>query len=199
MLALFFWRYAMPRLKPTEVAAATQPSRTPKQLANDARLRSKRIKSVAPVVIRPMVESQEHKVGQDGVREFNKDNELPHVKVEPPEGKSQKWLEDMAFANEIVTVMIHESTDKTANPFPEIWVNGRAQRFVRGNEQKVRRCYVEKLARLKLTTFANFKTKNMEGDDVYRYPSTTALLYPFVVIGDSEKGKAWLKQILAEA
>jgi len=167
-------------------------------------------KRVAPVVIRQMTESQEQQVGQDGVREFNEANELPHVKTEPgsviagvrrKDGsmRDQKWIEDEAFANEIVTVMVHESTDKTANPFPEVWVNGRCQRFVRGNEQKVRRCYVEKLARLKLTTFDNLKTKDVNGEDVYRYPSHTALLYPFVVIGDSERGKQWLKQILAEA
>ena len=176
---------------------AAKKERTPAQLANDERLRQR--KNVAPVVIRPMVESQEQQVGQDGVREFNKDNELPHVEVAPPEGKSRKWMEDMAFANEIVTVMVHESTDKMANPFPEIWVNGRVQRFVRGQEQQVRRCFVEKLARMKATTFDNLKTKDVDGEDVYRYPTHTALVYPFVCIGDSEKGKAWLKAILAEA
>ena len=204
----------MPRLKPTEVAAALKPSRTPAQLANDARLRARKqkvqkIKNVAPVVIRPMVESQEQQIGQDGIREFNKDNEIPHVKTESlidisgarrkkggPRG--QQWLDDMAFANEIVKVMVHESTDKIAHPFPEVNVNGRVQRFVRGHEQKVKRFFVEKLARLKLTAFDNVKTKDVDGEDVYRYPTHTGLVYPFTVIEDSEKGKQWLKQILAE-
>lgn len=201
----------MPRLKPNEVAAATKPLRSPAQLANDARLRSRKTKEAknTPVVLRKMVESQEQKVGQDGVREFNKDNELPHVQVEPPErrGKNgesqgvrgQRWMDDMAFANEMVTVLIHESTDKLAHPFPEVTVNGRTQRFVRGHEQQVRRCYVEKLARLKLTTFDNVKTKDVDGEDVYRYPTHTGLVYPFVVIGDSEKGKQWLKGVLGES
>lgn len=151
-----------------------------------------------PVTVRKMTESQEQQVGQDGVREFNEKNELPQIQVVPPEGKSKKWLEDMAFANEIVTVMIHESTDKSANPFPEVIVNGRVQRFVRGHEQQVRRCYVEKLARMKLTTYSNLKTKDVDGEDVYRYPSSTGLQFPFVVIDDSPKGVAWLKGILAE-
>lgn len=178
------------------VSAVKKP-RTYAQLANDERLRAR--KNVAPVVIRPMTESEEQQVGQDGVRQFDKNNDLPHIKVEPPEGKSVKWMEDMAFANEEVTVMIHESTDKNANPFPEVWVNGRVQRFVRGHEQKVRRCYVEKLARMKQTTYDSLKTKDVDGEDVYRYPSHTGLVFPFVVIGDSEKGKVWLKSILAEA
>jgi len=186
--------------------------RTEAQLANDERLRSRAAEKrtpVAPVVIRQMTESQEQKVGQDGVREFNKDNELPHTVIEPPErrgknGKSQgkrgeKWLRDMAFANEMVTVMVHESTDKMANPFPEIWVNGRVQRFVRGHEQQVRRCYVEKLARLKKTTYGNLKTKDVDGEDVYRYPTFTALEYPFVLVNPTQKDQEWLKGILAEA
>lgn len=154
---------------------------------------------VPPVQVRKMTESQEQQVGQDGVREFNADNELPQIAVTPPGKKSKKWMEDMAFANEMVLVRVHEDTNKYANPFPEIWVNGRVQRFVRGHEQTVRRCYVEKLARLKLTTFDNLKTKDVDGEDVYRYPSHTGLLYPFVVIGDSPKGDRWLKDILAEA
>ena len=78
-------------------------------------------------------------------------------------------------------------------------MNGRVQRFVRGHEQQVRRCFVERLARLKLTTFDNLKTKEVDGEDVYRYPTHTALVYPFVCINDSEKGKQWLKDILSQA
>lgn len=188
--------------------SAVKKERTPAQLANDQRLRER--KSVAPVTIRPMVESQEQQVGQDGVREFDKNNDLPHVKTASPseiEGarrkdgsfRDQRWLDEMAFANEMVTVMVHESTDPLAHPFPEVEVNGRVQRFVRGNEQQVRRCFVEKLARLKATAYGNQKTKDVDGEDVYRYPGRTALLYPFVVIGDSEKGKVWLKAILQES
>lgn len=197
----------MPRLKPNQVAAALKPSRTPKQLANDARLRSKKIKHVPPVALRKMVESQDEPAGQDGVREFDKNNELPHVPVEIDRDglkrkdgsfRDQKWLDDMAFANEIVTVMVHESTDKFSDPFPKVSVNGRNQYFVRGNEQQVKRYVVEKLARLKLTTYDSTKSKDVDGEDVYRYPTHTGLLYPFVVIGDSAKGDAWLKKIRAE-
>lgn len=202
----------MPRLKPNEVAAATAPLRTPAQLANDARLRAKRkkadntIKNVAPAVIRPMVESQENPVATKEVREFNKDNELPHAKVEVPERRNkkgelqgvrgQRWMDDMAFANEFVTVRVHETTDKLANPFPEIWVQGRAQRFVRGHEQKVRRCYISRMAEMKLTTYDCVKTKDVNGEDVYRYLGRTGPVYDFTVIGDSEKGNQWLKDLL---
>ncbi len=149
---------------------------------------------------RKIIETEEQQIGQDSVRKFDKNDELSKPKIELVDGrKPQSWIDEMAFMNEEVTVMVHESTDKQSNPFPEVWVNGRVQRFVRGNEQRVKRCFVERLARAKLTTFENVKTKNPDGDDVYVYPSHTGLVYPFAVINDTEKGKAWLKRILAEA
>jgi hypothetical protein len=183
----------MPRVQAAEV----KKERTPKQLANDERLRN--LAKNRPVRRRQSVEASDQKVGQDGVREFDANSDLPQVKVEPPGRHSAKWKEDMAFANEMVRVVVHEDTNERAHPFPEVTVNGRTQRFVRGEEQMVRRCYVEKLARMKLTAYGNVKTKDVDGEDVYRYPQRTGLVYPFAVIDDSEKGKAWLKRILAEA
>lgn len=159
---------------------------------------------------RSMTESQEQTVGQDSVREIQSDGEMKQARSEVVDGHhlietvgaeagNKKWLDEMAFMNEIVTVRVHESTDKNANPFPEVYVNGRVQRFVRGEEQKVRRCFVEVLARAKGTTYDNVKLKDNEGEDKYAYPSHTAEVYPFVVIDDSPKGKAWLKATLAAA
>ncbi len=192
----------MPRIK-QQPTVETESETTQVEVAAPTKAKNR------PVVVRKMTESQEQKVCQDGVREFNDKNELPHTTVEPPyrrgkDGKpqgirGQQWMDDMVFANEMVTVMVHESTDKLANPFPEVWVNGRVQRFVRGNEQQVRRCFVEKLARMKLTAFDSQKTKDVDGEDVYRYPARTGLLYPFVLINPTAKDTEWLKAILAES
>lgn len=193
----------MPRVatKPKAPEATEKRARTSAQLANDERLRSatnEKRGSVAPVQLRKMTESAEQGVGQIPERTFDKNSDLPQIKLVGPEGKSARWMEDMAFANEIVRVRIPETTEERANPFPEIWVNGRVQRFVRGQEQDVRRCYVEKLARMKHTAYGSLKTKDVDGEDVYRYPTRTGLVYEFTVIGDSPKGDAWLKEILAE-
>lgn len=176
---------------------------------------------------RKMVESQEQKVGQDGIREITKDHEMTKAASEVVDGhhldgvieistgqharvdangkiisnptRGKKWMDEMAFMNEMVTVRVHPTTDKNANPFPEIWVNGRVQRFVRGAEQQVRRCFVEVLARSKGTTFDNVKVKDAEGEDKYVYPSNTAEIFPFTVINDSPKGEKWLKDVLKSA
>lgn len=174
--------------------------RTPAQLANDERLRS-RAKDAQnnPAVIRKMVETAEQPIVQEGTREFVGET-LNKIGFQTGKReRSPRWHEDMAFANEMVRVRVHQDKDTNCNPFPEVWVNGRVQRFVRGEEITVRRCYVERLARMKKTGYDSVKTKDVNGEDVYRYPSRTALEYDFTVIGDSAKGEAWLRNILLES
>ena len=166
---------------------------------------------------RKMVESQEHQPAAQAPREFNADGELPAPKIQAQDthnvggelerigfdanGKrvrSKKWHDEMAFANEMVTVRVHPTNDKNAHPLPDVYVNGRVQRFPRGEEIQVRRCFVERLARAMITTYGNVKVKGADGEDKYIYPAQTAEAIPFVVIGDTAKGDAWLKSILRE-
>lgn len=168
---------------------------------------------------RKMVESQEHQPVAQPPREFNDEGELPIQKIETQDGhhlggtpalenlgfdangkriRSKKWYDEMAFANEMVTVRVHPTTDKNAHPLPEVFVNGRVQRFPRGEEITVRRCFVERLARAMATTFGNIKIKGPDGEDKYVYPGSSAEVYPFTVIGDTPKGEAWLKGIIAQ-
>ena len=49
------------------------------------------------------------------------------------------------FMNEIVTVVVADSTDKNAVRIVPVSVNGRTQNFIRGMPQRCRRCYVERL------------------------------------------------------
>lgn len=169
---------------------------------------------------RKMVESQELTAGQDSTREIVGDHgneQMSPARSETVDGhhlggelerigfdangkriRSKKWHDEMAFANEPVTVRVHTTNDKNAHPLPEVWVNGRVQRFPRGEEIIVRRCFVERLARACATTFDNVKTKGPDGEDKYVYPSATAEVYPFTVIGDSPKGTAWLKTVMAQ-
>lgn len=166
---------------------------------------------------RKMVESQEHQPATQAPREFNEAGELPNPKIETPDGhhlggtpvlenlgfdangkriRSKKWHDEMAFANEMVRVRVHATTDKNAHPLPEVYVQGRVQRFPRGEEIMVRRCFVERLARAMATTYGNLKIKGPDGEDKYVYPPSTAEVIPFTVIGDTPKGEAWLKGIL---
>lgn len=120
----------------------------------------------------------------------------------PPSGDKLKRL---AYMEEELTIIVHDTTDPTADPIPEV-INGgdrNRQYFIRGQEQKVKRKYVEILARAKVTSRGNEKFQNALGDDDYRYPAHTAPRYPFTVIHDPHPmdpitGQDWLKTIRSE-
>jgi hypothetical protein len=45
----------------------------------------------------------------------------------------------LAFNEELIDVVVHESTEVNATPLVETYVNGVPQRFVRGQTQRVKR------------------------------------------------------------
>lgn len=143
-------------------------------------------------------------VGQDQVREFSSTEsaQLNHPVIEPVPGpRINEKIEAAAFDASPVTIVVHESTNDNDDSVVETWVNGRAQRFIRGQHQTVKRMYVEALARTKKTGYGQEKFVDQAGFDSYRYPSRTALRYPFSLIEDRHPkgGQPWLQKILAEA
>ena len=104
-----------------------------------------------------------------------------------------------AFMNELVIVMVHETTDENVNPMPTPSVNGVMQPIMRGVPTRVKRKYLEVLARCKETKFSQRTANPMEPDRIEMVPRT-AFTYPFQVIEDQNpKGGAWLKAVMAEA
>lgn len=100
---------------------------------------------------------------------------------------------------EPVTVMVHDTTDPNAEELVPVGVNGRMQYFARGVAQTVRRCYVERLARAKSTSYSQNLDERLGEQNFNRMKSHHALAYPFSVIEDKNpKGSAWLRGILAE-
>jgi len=73
--------------------------------------------------------------------------------------------------------------------------------FVRGMTQKVKRKYVEILARARQTSITTqVVAQDANGETVNRVNKHTAVRYPFSVMYDpSPKGGAWMKQLLASA
>lgn len=111
---------------------------------------------------------------------------------------SAEKLELLKFMEEELTVQVHETTDETADPVPQIIVDGRSQFFIRGQEQTVKRKYVEVLARAKRTTYKQELVEHPERH--YKQIPHTALRFPFSVTHDpsGDKGRKWLQKILAE-
>jgi hypothetical protein len=102
------------------------------------------------------------------------------------------------FMNEHVTINVHSSTDENQPPHVIVNVNGMNQPIVRGVPTKVKRKYVEVLARMKETKYTQV-TPNASAPDVSEMRARTGLAYPFELVEDANpKGRAWLQHVLAE-
>ena len=110
-------------------------------------------------------------------------------------------VDSAAFFNEMVDIIVHESTDPAAIPIPQINVNGVNQFFLRGQKQSVKRMFVARLARMKQTRYTQqISNDPTNGHVIQRMIPHVGLRYPFSVISDpNPKGPAWLQKILRDA
>lgn len=161
-----------------------------------------------PVSIRDGVETDDQAIGQFEPRELRsygpaEDSLDPLRAVDDAvvlENRrySKEKLEYELFLQELVLVRLQDTTDETQIPVPQVVNGGQIQFFVRGREQWVKRLALEPLARAKKTTYSQKKVRLEDGTESYIMVPHTALMYPFVVLEDTPKGKNWLKGILAE-
>lgn len=103
-----------------------------------------------------------------------------------------------AFMNEMVEVMVHSSTDENQAPHVILNCNGTNQPILRGVPTRVRRKYVEILARMKETKYSQV-TRNPAAPDQIDMIARHGLAYPFELMhDDNPRGRAWLANVLAE-
>lgn len=105
----------------------------------------------------------------------------------------------LQFMEEKVGIIVHDSTDKLAQPIPEVWNGGRVQRFIRGQEQFVKRKFVEVMARARRTVYVQERYRDADGNDAIRHVPHTSSMYPFSVTQDTPDGRLWLEKIRQEA
>ena len=112
-------------------------------------------------------------------------------------GGLDAYAQELLFNEEMVEVMLHESTDTNAENPVFTACNGVTQYFFRGEVQAVRRKFVAILACAKEH---NVTTPEYTGSDGVRAISikrTSSLKYPFSIISDpNPRGPAWLKALL---
>ena len=105
---------------------------------------------------------------------------------------------DEAFMNEMVTVMVHSSTDENQSPHVILNCNGTNQPLMRGVPSTIRRKYVEILAHMKETKYSQV-TRNPAAPDQIDMVARHGLAYPFELMEDANpRGRAWLNNVLAE-
>lgn len=153
------------------------------------------------------ISSEDFKVGQDKVLDMPTSGPLADMvrtdlEIDIVDGPSLgEYAAELAFNEEPVDVVVHESTDKNEQMLVDVYCNGVPQRFIRGETQKVKRKFVEILARARQTSISTTTAaQGQDGEVVNRINKHTAVRYPFSVVYDpNPKGRDWLKRVLASA
>lgn len=118
--------------------------------------------------------------------------------IEIPTHELGEAVSQEAFMNEVLTIEVAETTNENEPPSITLSVNGITQPVFRGYPTRVRRKYVEVLARCKETKY-NQRNIDPSRPDKIELEPRTGLVYNFQVIEDpNPKGRAWLRAVLAE-
>lgn len=125
------------------------------------------------------------------------------IEVESAEVLAKKdHLEKLAFMDEVLEIVVLPTADKTESAIVPVYNNGIPQFFIRGARQKVKRKFVECLARAKPIDYdVRIQTDQTTGEVTNSMiPKTATLKYPFEVKHDPSgaRGEAWLAKVLAD-
>ena len=113
---------------------------------------------------------------------------------------AMKKADELAFMEERVTIIVHETEDPNAENPVSVTVNGRNQFIFRGQPIDVKRKFVERLARAKKTGYRQHLDDTSDPVRYNKLYTTTGITYPFSVIHDpNPRGMDWLRKIMAEA
>jgi len=121
--------------------------------------------------------------------------------AEPIEVVSEKHFVQAAalekFMNDIITIVVHQSSEDGSLDFAPVQVNGLNQPMLRGAESKVKRKYVEALARTRTTKYVQQVIDPTRPENIQMRELCT-LSYPFAVIHDpaGDVGRRWLEEIV---
>ena len=103
-----------------------------------------------------------------------------------------------AFMDDELTIHVSESREEGAYTVITPSVNAVNQPIIRGRQQKVKRKYVEALARSRITEYEQLVQDPSKPENIQMVPRSS-VTYPFAVIHDPHpNGAEWLNQILAQ-
>ena len=108
-----------------------------------------------------------------------------------------KTAELEAFMHEVLTIIVHPSSEEGALDIAPPQVNGLNQPIIRGVESKIKRKYVEALARCRVTKYVQ-RVQDASRPENIQMVEKTVLSYPFAVLHDpNPNGRAWLESIVS--
>ena len=108
------------------------------------------------------------------------------------------WLDDVAFMEEEIEIIVMESSDPNAENPVTVGNNGVFKQFFRGKPTVCKRKFADCLI-VKSGRVTTPKVKNAAGEDAFAIRQQSAHMYPFSIIRDpNPKGAEWLRRRMAE-
>jgi len=103
-----------------------------------------------------------------------------------------------AFMQEPIEIEVMRDTNPAALQEFDLCVNGFKQRIVRGKPQKVRRMFVEALARSRVVDYEQRPFNPMDDSSLEMQP-VAIMTYPFQILRDpNPKGRPWIENIMRQ-
>jgi hypothetical protein len=161
----------------------------------------------APEVPRTEVNrsQREHLSVDEPVRELppivdRADLEGEAIVADPKLLADQQQIDNLAFNEEMLTIVLHKGREKYSPSHHDFFVNGQGIRLPVDTEVKVARKFVEVMARSQpMDVSTDHETRTNEGDPVNRIIRSLSSNYPFTVIHDpNPRGRVWLASVMRQ-
>lgn len=104
----------------------------------------------------------------------------------------------LAFMEETVEIIISDSDRDNAEQVIQLNVNGINQFLFRGIPCRIKRKFVEVLARARPEAISTPEFIDVTGNRATKILKTMGLKYPFRVLTDSQDGHRWVESLLRE-
>lgn len=160
-----------------------------------------------PVLKSGIVTSEELEVAPENTVSFDggvRTETVSHIEVQSNIKDFKETADILAFFEEPVTIIISEATEKDAERYVFLSVNGvgagpqNTKWVPRGIEVTVRRKYLNVLAGARPVKFKSVEFITNEGIRHSEQRASSADVYPFQVVEDANpRGREWLKQLRA--
>lgn len=110
------------------------------------------------------------------------------------------YLEALAFMEELVEVMVMPPVDENEPNLVTLMVNGVPQHVLAGHPIKIKRKFLEVLARAKSTKYRQVVARDsLSGETKNQMIPRRSPRHNFSVIADaSPKGAAWLREVMSD-
>jgi hypothetical protein len=115
--------------------------------------------------------------------------------------KSTDYLDELAFMNEEIEIILNRGREKHAPEFEQFGVNGRIIWIKAGVPTRIKRCYLEVMARSQPVDIRTHSGEDQSDALTFnRVERTQSAGFSFSVLKDpNPKGAAWLAKVIRES